>query len=212
MLLLYDVHTHSHIKQEGVVRIKQLTLSETPYADVPFSVSIHPWDVLEPYNLELLKQYASLPNCLAIGETGLDKLKPHWKIQVDVFLEHIRLAKEVQKPLIIHCVKAFDDCLQLLKQENFKHGVLFHGFNKHPQLAKQLIKKGHYISLGAFFLKENPNFERFLIDFNFNGVLFETDDHTQLNVKSLYEKAAYIHPELDIPKTINQNFNNWKEK
>jgi len=211
MFLLYDAHTHSSIKYDNTLRIEQYKLNQKPSL-YPFSISLHPWDINQEFEIEQLNSFATHPLCIAIGETGLDKLRPNLSLQEDIFRAHIRIAKQVQKPLIIHCVKAYDQCLSILEQEGFKHGVLFHGFNKHPNLASQLIKKGFYISLGAFFLKENPNFERFLIQNNFKGVMFETDNDALLHVESLYQKAKQIHPTLDIVKTINQTFNNWKEK
>lgn len=211
MSILFDVHTHQRDKQSGVYRIEQLTLHDKPSQN-PFSISIHPWDINKGYEIKKLMEYAQHPNCIAIGETGLDKLAEDFPLQQEVFIEHIKVANAVKKPLIVHCVKAYDICMALLKQTQFSHGVLFHGFNKHPHLAEQIIKKGFYISLGVFFLKENPNFERFLMKTNFKGVLFETDNHNTLHVDQLYKKAKDIHPSLDIVNTLTENFNNWKEK
>ncbi len=211
MVIMYDVHSHTYVQHENVLTIQQLKLSDQIF-ETPFSISVHPWDVETPYNAEQLYQYAMHINCLAIGETGLDKLHGNIDVQKHVFLEHIKLAKRVNKPLILHCVRAFEDCIALLKQEQFSHGVLFHGFNKHPNLAQQLIKKGYYIGLGASFLKENPNFERFLVESNFENILFETDMNSELDIKSLYQKAQDIHPLLDVVETITKTFNNWREK
>lgn len=213
MSVLFDVHTHRKTKAVGVLSIEQCTLDDQlSQCNSPFSISIHPWDIHKGYDVERLQLYASHPNCVAIGETGLDKLSVDFKLQERVFLEHIAVAKRVKKPIILHCVKAFEECLVLLEQTKFLHGVVFHGFNKHPNLAGQLIKKGYYISLGAFFLKENPNFERFLIQSNFKGILFETDNDTSMKVSELYQKAKRIHPKLDITKTLTETFNNWKEQ
>ena len=211
MKLMYDVHSHSYVQHNGVYRVQQLKLTE-PIPNTPFSVSVHPWDANRTGFEEQLLEYASRENCIAIGETGLDKLQGDFEMQKRVFIEHIKVAQRVKKPLILHCVKAFDECIAVLSQQKFQHGVLFHGFNKHPNLAQQLIKKRYYISLGASFLKENPNFERFLVESDFKGVLFETDNNTELDIKAIYQKAKDIHPSLDIIERITNTFNNWREK
>lgn len=213
MSVLFDVHTHRKTKEVGVLSIEQCTLNDSlSHRNSPFSISIHPWDIHKGYDIARLEFYGAHPNCMAIGETGLDKLSGDFQLQERIFLDHIEVAKRVKKPLILHCVKAFEECLMLLKQTEFLHGVVFHGFNKHPNLAGQLIKNGYYISLGAFFLKENPNFERFLIQSNFKGVLFETDNNTSIKIDELYQKAQQIHPNLDIRKTLTETFNNWKKQ
>lgn len=211
MRLLYDVHSHSYVQQKNVLSIQQLNLSEE-IPNTPFSISVHPWDVEHTFSLDKLLMYGNEPNCIAIGETGLDKIRGNFEIQKDIFLKHITIAKQVKKPLILHCVRAYEECMAMLKNEHFTHGVLFHGFNKHPNLAKQILKNGYYISLGASFLKENPNFERFLIESDFKGVLFETDTDVSLDIKTIYQKAQNIHPKLDMKQTITDTFNNWKEK
>ena len=211
MGLLYDVHSHNTKSPESVYRIQQLSIGDV-IPESPFSVSIHPWDVDENIEIDQLKPYLLSPYCIAVGETGLDKLKGNLELQKDVFLKHIHLAKQFKKPLILHCVRAFEECMALLSEQSFTNGVLFHGFNKHPNLAHQIIKKGYYIGLGASFLKENSNFEHFLVEYNFKGVLFETDMALELDIKELYHKAQRIHPTLDIEKIITETFNNWREK
>jgi len=211
MDLMYDVHSHNLQFVNGVFCIQQLSIKDQrPH--FPFSISIHPWYIDNGDCVKDIEPFVSNTNCIAIGETGLDKLYPNMGKQRAVFVEHILLAKKYKKPLIIHCVRAFEECMALLQEHKFTHGVLFHGFNKHENLAKQIIKKGYYISIGSFFLKENPNFERFLIETDFYNILFETDNNSEIEIQDLYSKAKHIHPTLDIVKTITETFNNWKEK
>lgn len=89
---------------------------------------------------------------------------------------------------------------------------MFHGFNKHPQLALQLLNHGYFIGLGASFLKENHNFDRFLQEIELNQILFETDNQTDVSILDLYSRAQQLFPNLDVKQKMSNNFKNWKEK
>lgn len=206
-----NAHTHHLENDEQVLSLYQATPVDIRLS-IPYSISIHPWDINKGYTISEVEILVERKMCLAVGETGLDKLKPDYKEQTRLFIEHIRLAKAYKKPLIIHCVKAFDDCISILKTEEFSGGVLFHGFNKHPQLALQLLKQGYFIGLGASFLKENHNFDRFLQEIELNQVLFETDNQTAVSILDIYSKARQLFPTLDVKQKVNNNFKNWKEK
>jgi len=210
-LQFINAHTHHLEKDEQILSLYQATPLDT-HLPISFSISIHPWDINKGYIFSEVEVLGESKMCIAIGETGLDKLKPDYKEQTRLFIEHIRLAKACKKPLIIHCVKAFDDCISILKKEKFTGGVLFHGFNKHPQLALQLLKQGYFIGLGASFLKENHNFDRFLQEIELNQVLFETDNRTDVSILDIYSKAQQLFPNLDVKQKMSNNFKNWKEK
>ena len=75
-----------------------------------FSAGIHPKDILEDFEFQLswLKKTAENKKCVAIGECGLDRLADkNLQIQKEVFTRQIYLANDLQKPLIIHCVRQF---------------------------------------------------------------------------------------------------------
>jgi Tat protein secretion system quality control protein TatD with DNase activity len=50
----------------------------------------------------------------------LDKLHPNFDLQKDVFLKQIDIAETQKKPIIIHCVKAYSELLEILKSKNLK--------------------------------------------------------------------------------------------
>ena len=112
-----------------------------------FSVGIHPWDADLEISFSEFEGMIQNQNCLAIGECGLDKLKgPDLEIQKTIFISQLDLAVKYQLPVIIHCVKAFDELIEICKPYYSKVSLIIHGFNKSSQLAKQLIDKGVYIS------------------------------------------------------------------
>src|SRR5690606_33316081 len=97
-----------------------------------------------------LAQIARSPHVLAIGECGLDKkTETNWELQALAFAQQIDLAKDLNKPLIVHCVRAFDEVIALLHERTPAVPVLFHGFNKHPNLVQYLLRKGYNFSLGT---------------------------------------------------------------
>ncbi len=166
---IHDVHTHNPNAPVTAVYniLPQDFLNFKFQRDYFYSAGIHPWYIenseLQLAQLEEILERQS--NILLIGECGLDKLKgPNLSIQMDVFREHLSLAKHFQKPLIIHCVKAHQEVLVLMRQMQFNQSFIFHGFNKSLALALQIIKAGGSISLNfnmpeakkAIYLKALP--------------------------------------------------------
>ena len=83
-----------------------------------FSVGIHPKDIAEDWKTQMnwVKETAQHQNCIAVGECGLDGLiSVDEKLQQKVFEQHILLANELQKPVIIHCVKRHSQLLAFQK-------------------------------------------------------------------------------------------------
>lgn len=119
------------------------------------SLGIHPWHLKAESILpefETMSILAASPQVLAIGECGLDKhIDIDFSLQVQAFEWQIALAHQLQKPLIIHCVRAYAECMAALKKATVP--VIFHGFNKHPQLGLSLVREGYYLSFGMYLLK-----------------------------------------------------------
>lgn len=118
------------------------------------AIGLHPseakdWD---ENSYETLKEYAKHPKIVAIGETGLDYYwdKTFNETQQFVFREHIRLAKELNLPVIVHDREAHGDVLNVLKDSKAKEvGGVMHCFSGSVEFAKECIKEGFYIALGG---------------------------------------------------------------
>ena len=115
------------------------------------SVGVHPDETgsLTEADMETLAQYAARPKVVAIGEIGLDY---HWMAsdkdtQTAFFRRQIQLAKEVDKPIIVHDREAHGDTLELLQALQPK-GVV-HCFSGSKEMAKEIIKLGMYIGLNG---------------------------------------------------------------
>lgn len=146
---------------------------------------VHPWNYREIPPLDELKKYLrEFPQAL-VGEIGVDELKePVCEGQHYLFSAQIAVAKEFQRPVIVHAAKAFPALMlheKELKHIKFSH----HGFVKNRELLKFIIKCNGYIGLGSLFLKQETAAEMWKM-IPPDKILFETDapyrvDETQYN-------------------------------
>ncbi|MES2567210.1 MAG: TatD family hydrolase [Bacteroidota bacterium] len=207
MIPYVNIHTHHLSKEDGVFLFNnRFGFDREFYTSTYFSVGIHPWDARIEVNWNDFEKLLQHENCLAIGECGLDKLKgPDLKIQKDIFLIQLVLAVKHNKPVIIHCVKAFDELIDMCENYQMKIPIIIHGFNKSSQLAIQLIDHGFLISLnhsvfskGNFDSKEIP----------MQKVFLETDTHSDLSIEKMYKEAAqFFNVEIDnLKEKIYLNF------
>ncbi len=156
-----DIHTHNLEAPAGQAVIN---LPDAVFADAPFprrqgafySVGIHP---MYPGNWQeaftAVTAMAGQPDIAAVGECGLDKLSPvPMEIQSEYFVKHLQLADELKKPLIIHCVRAWDELLQALRTVSPVAPRIVHAFRGKPQQAEQLLRAGLHLSFGPRF---NPD-------------------------------------------------------
>jgi TatD DNase family protein len=133
--------------QENQKAIEFAERFENMYA----AVGIHPHDAksVTADKLAQLKQLAQHEKVVAIGETGLDyhyNLSLH-EDQRKVFAEHLKIAAELDLPVIIHCRKAFDETMEILdKCRSNAERVVFHCFSGSAEQARILLKRGFYFS------------------------------------------------------------------
>ncbi len=156
-----------------------------------YSIGLHPWYLNEKTvisDFEELKKWSVHPNVLAIGECGLDRVcNTDFLLQKDIFLKQVQWANELQKPLIIHCVKAHEDVLQLLSKYHSKVPVIFHGYNKNKELALKIISKGYYVSFGKDL--QNQRLREVIAELPLENIFLETDD-SETGIEKIYSLAA----------------------
>jgi TatD DNase family protein len=129
------------------------------YPQVSASVGLHPnEETSEEPHVEDLVMLAEDPKVVAIGETGLDYFRSEGELewQRNRFREHIRAAKQVNKPLIIHMRKATDDTLAIMREENATSvGGVMHCFTEDWATAKKALDLGFYISFSGIVTFKN---------------------------------------------------------
>ncbi|MDD5063692.1 MAG: TatD family hydrolase [Phycisphaerae bacterium] len=128
---------------------KAIELAEK-FENMYAAVGIHPHDArtVTADTLKELRELAQNKKVVAIGETGLDyhyNFSSHDE-QKDVFAEHLKIAAEMNLPVIIHCREAFDETIEVLKQFGDGKKVVFHCFSGSAEQAETILDKGYFIS------------------------------------------------------------------
>lgn len=139
------------VEPSGFERI--LMLCEK-YKNLYGAVGIHPEEVnlFDEKAEEILKKYLKQDKIIAVGEIGLDYYwdKSQIEQQKEIFEKQILIAKEVQKPILVHDREAHQDTFEILKKTNAAEvGVVMHCFSGSPEFAMECIKEGFYIALGG---------------------------------------------------------------
>lgn len=150
--LLIDIHTHRPDAEAPAVISVELGMPRDP--DRRYSVGIHPWATSDPLAIDLdaLAAAAAAPEVVAIGETGIDKLRGGpLRLQLEILRRHIELSESLGKPLILHAVKAFPELIALRREYRPRERWIVHGFRGKPQLARELLSHGFDLSLGERF-------------------------------------------------------------
>lgn len=202
-----DLHTHRNypIRARAVLSVKNVALnhSET-ITEADCSIGLHPWYIDEDteHELRLMANELKRIQVLAIGECGLDKNIPiPFSDQKSVFDRQVQLAQTHQKPLIIHCVRAFQEIVDSLKRMKFEGAAVFHGYRKNWILAKWLIDRGYYLSIGVHCL--NGSQDELLKNIPLAHLFLETDMDVTVEITALYRYVAQVRSlELEEVKAI----------
>ena len=207
----FNFHTHKSSNQKGVLELVNQYPQEFD-ATIPFySIGIHPWYIVEDRieaDLSIIESKLQQENCLAIGECGLDKrIEISLDLQQLVFEKQLALAVKYQKPVVIHCVAAFQEVIEIKKKMNIAVPMIIHGFSKNEKVAKQLIDNGFYISFGKYLL-QNPELELVFQSIPNNKFLLETDT-VEEGIQEVYKLAAkYKGLELiELQEIVYKNYN-----
>ena len=180
---LLDIHTHNSTAHSRLAILNCSTY--TPERTI--SLGLHPWYAPTEWRetFATIEQCASNSNVAAIGECGIDALRSTLPIEEQKALlrAHALLAERVQKPLILHCVKAFDAIVALHKEISPKQAWIIHGFRGKPQQATLLTKRGLCLSFGEKFNKES------LMATPAEKLFIESDDSSQ-SIATIYSTIA----------------------
>lgn len=183
----FNIHTHIAKHPESEI----LSVDVRSYSSIDknafLSVGIHPWYLTDDdaeNQLELLRKAIENKHVVAIGECGLDKLKgPSMELQKVVFKEEMAMAEEDGLPLVIHCVKASNELIQLKRQTRPEHPWIIHGFRGKEALVKEYIQHGFYLSFGACYQEEA------LRSVPVERLFIETDE-SELSIEDIYFRVA----------------------
>jgi TatD DNase family protein len=191
-----DIHTHGAKPVTGLFSVEVLMAHEARIPEktpgLAFTYGIHPWYLDESNHNRLLASViktAADPLVIAVGETGFDKIKgPSMDLQRKTFEEQIIIAEELKKPVVIHCVRAWDELLRAHKRFHPKLPWLVHGFRGNKDLAMQLISKGMYISFWFEFILK-PESSELVGSLPKERIFLETDG-AEVDIRDIYNKVS----------------------
>jgi len=188
----FNFHTHQFTNQPDILELVNQYPQEFNAAIPFYSVGIHPWYIVEDRidaDLKIIEEKLQTNNCLAIGECGLDKrIEISLEQQIIVFKKQLALAEKYKKPVVIHCVAAFQEITAIKKEMKISVPMIMHGFSKNAQVANQLIKDGFYLSFGKYLLR-NPELKTVFEQIPNDRFFLETDT-VEESIKQVYNLAA----------------------
>ena len=218
--MLLDIHSHytpARLDGQSIISLSVgdkdfvSSLEECRSLDIPISIGIHPWHIDEEWKAQGygdLIPKLSLPQVAAIGEAGIDRVRGgDITLQIEAFEMQACLAKEVGKPLVVHCVKAFDEVIRLHKHEFPHEPWIIHGFRGKPEQAQQLLREGFFLSFGEHFNEE------VLRLCPLNRLLIESDE-SLLSIEELYMHVSTIRciEMAKLKEEVNRNIKALMEK
>lgn len=166
LLFAYDSHCHlEHIQAQlhhslirliaaaSLAEVDALVTLRNSYPVYKIGFGVHPWYIQSIRDTEELIKYLTriievnnLPDF--IGEIGLDRYKPDFSGQIKFFEAQLAIAKQYNLPVVIHCVKAYNEVLSILKKHKIQKGII-HGFNANAITAKQFCEAGFLLGIGS---------------------------------------------------------------
>jgi TatD DNase family protein len=199
--MLIDIHTHH----------KSTSTNSISLLDGEQFVGIHPWNIINDSvesDLEKLFNLHRRFEIPLIGETGLDRLKSSvpFDLQLSVFKKHLSLASELNRPLVIHCLKAHSDFLQLLKVEKWQGRFLIHDYSGGEVELKKYLNYDAYFSFGRSLFRDNSKAQAVVKKVPLERLFLETDDSTEYKIEDVYKQAAIILQRDDLEEKILSNF------
>ncbi|MDH5610548.1 MAG: TatD family hydrolase [Cyclobacteriaceae bacterium] len=212
-----DFHTHRmrHADRADVMEI----VSVHPGKGHPhqyFTIGYHPWWIevpIAPAQHDTLVERLADPECLALGEVGLDNLKgPTLNRQMEILRSQLPLAVVTGKPVIIHCVRAFDQLVRVKREfPDIRHWCI-HGYGRHGILARQLIDQGFYLSLMPGL--PDKKYQELCEAIPLNRMFLETDSMPDVSIDDIYFKMAGIltMEVTDLCRQMNVNAQNFFQR
>ena len=174
------------IPSVGVSNWDRVAQIAEQYNHICFGLGLHPYFISQhtEEHIALLEQKLSEltrkadSGCVALGECGLDFALTEYdeKLQLSLFEQQVYLANKYELPLVLHCRKAHQPMLKILKKANLKSGGVLHGFSGSYQQAMSFVDLGFRIGVGGTITYPRANKTRKTIaDLPLNFLVLETD-------------------------------------
>lgn len=211
-----DIHTHPFREEPETITVQNIFPGERFAAFSGrnfYSVGLHPWHIKthteNNESLLMVEDALAFDEVIFIGECGLDKRAgTNFEEQVRVFKAQTFMAEEFRKPLIVHCVKAYNEVLELYNKMHPEMPWILHAYNGSLEFTKQLEQKNFLFSFGENLFDPNAKAINSFKNLGLDKIFFETDEHDG-NVEAIYKKGAELKDisTEEIKLEIWKNFN-----
>lgn len=200
-----DIHIHGGQPAAGVFILESLMSHEEKFpsiADgVAYTYGIHPWFLSEDnlsVQLEKVRKITPEADIIAIGEAGFDRLRgPSFDLQRKAFREQVNISENLRKPLIIHCVRSWEEIVGEMRDLKPEMPWMIHGFRGKIPLANQLLSKGFYLSVWFDFALR-PESSELLRNIKRDRLFLETDG-APVDIRDIYNKVS-----VDLSITVEE--------
>lgn len=141
-----------NVGTDGSSSRRSIALAEQ-YDGIYATVGYHPHDAESAEDgLDDLRDLARHPKVVAVGETGLDFYRNYAprEAQIRVFRDHVRLARQVELPLVVHIRDAYEEAMGILEEEGAAEaGGVLHCFSGDLETARRGLRLGFYLAFGG---------------------------------------------------------------
>ena len=187
LAMIVDIHTHNTQTQAQTID----------------TVGIHPWHATDG-DISAIEFAAVAAD--AIGEIGLDFAcdAPH-EVQIAIFRAQLAIAERLEKPIVLHCVKAFEEVMRILRNYSLK-AVIFHGFIGSVEQAQRAVAQGYYLSFGERTFRSPKTIEA-LRSTPLSHLFVESDESTT-PIEEIYARIAELRglPVAELTAATEENF------
>jgi len=211
-----DIHTHADRLDKNTITVHNIFPGEgfAAFSGRNFySVGLHPWHIAGRNEnneaLQIMENALEFDHVIFVGEAGLDKVcDKDFAEQQHVFEGQAFMAEEYQYPLIIHCVKAYNEVIELRKKMKPVMPWIMHAYNGSLEQTRKMVEMGFLFSFGEILFHENAKAIESFQYLPLNKIFFETDE-ADTNVETIYKKGAELKniPMDELKYMVWKNFN-----
>lgn len=193
-LPLRDIHTH-HYRGDLDSRMSYRPTEPCQGLGL-YSIGLHPCygeDMSEEALAHLRERLANEGDAIwAIGEAGLDKLSSvAFEVQRYYFLKQVELSERLGLPMVIHCVRAYNELIQLRRESDARQEWIVHGFRRNEETARQLLRAGLSLSFG-----EHYQANALRLAYLAERCYLETDE-SMMKIEDIWQKAIETIQDID---------------
>ncbi len=169
--MVVDIHTHNAQRNAQTID----------------TVGVHPW-YADGGDISAIERSAAAVD--AIGEIGLDFACDVLRdVQIEIFRAQLAIAERLEKPVVLHCVRAFEEVMRVLRDYHLS-AVIFHGFIGSTAQAQRAVVQGYYLSFGERTFRSPKTIEA-MRQMPLSRLFVESDESTS-PIEEIYARIAEL--------------------